>query len=279
MKDVVLDSESLKRLKEFELELLKTFISTCETLGLKYYVMGGTLLGAVRHKGFIPWDDDIDVAMPRKDDEIWIEKAPKLISEGQFIQTHITDPHYPANFAKLRNSNTTFIESTLSNLDINHGIYIDIFPLDYYPEKNSFSFKLKQLRYTCKIAQLFNVDAIDYSKGKKIIRKIISLSVAGSPYDAVVKRDELYKSSKSGSLLANFSGAWGDKEIVPADWYGEGVTLLFEGLEVSAPKEYKKWLQQVYGDYMQLPPEEKRVTHHYTEVIDLDKSYKQYRRG
>jgi lipopolysaccharide cholinephosphotransferase len=80
-------------------------------------------------------------------------------------------------------------------------------------------------------------------------------------------------------LLANFSGAWGDKEIVPADWYGEGVTLSFEGLEVSAPKEYKKWLQQVYGDYMQLPPEEKRVTHHYTEVIDLDKSYKQYRRG
>ena len=78
-------------------------------------------------------------------------------------------------------------------------------------------------------------------------------------------------------MIANFCGAWGEKEIVPAKWYGTGTQLVFEQIKVSAPKEYHKWLKHVYGNYMELPPPEKRVTHHFTEVIDLEKSYKEYR--
>ena len=79
-------------------------------------------------------------------------------------------------------------------------------------------------------------------------------------------------------MIASYCGAWRKKEIVPADWYGEGTVLTFEGLRVSAPKEYDKWLTQVYGDYMQLPPEEERVPHHFVDVIDLERSYLDYRK-
>lgn len=84
------------------------------------------------------------------------------------------------------------------------------------------------------------------------------------------------KSKSNGRKIANYCGAWGEKEIVPKEWYGEGSLLEFEGLWLNAPKEYDKWLTQVYGDYMKLPPAEKQVTHHYTDIIDLDNSYTKY---
>ena len=92
----------------------------------------------------------------------------------------------------------------------------------------------------------------------------------------IQKREELYQSVPQSGILANHGGAWGQKEIVPAQWYGEGAVLQFEGMEVIAPIQYHDWLTQVYGDYMQLPPIEKRVGHHYADVIDLDKSYTEY---
>jgi len=94
---------------------------------------------------------------------------------------------------------------------------------------------------------------------------------------AVQKKEKLYKSVTDGKFLVNHSGAWGDKEVVPAEWYGEGCLLKFNGLEVVAPKEYDKWLTQVYGDYMKLPPEEKRVPLHSRGMrVDLERDYKEY---
>lgn len=276
MKGTILSKVDTEKLKTIELDLLKEFIATCSKLNLRYFVIGGTLLGAVRHKGFIPWDDDIDVAMPRKDYEIWVEKAQDLIDKKKFfVQTFVTDPQYPNNFAKLRNNNTTFVESSLRRLTINHGVYIDIFPLDYYPKRSSL-FKIRQFLLSSKITQVYDTDSINYSRVKSVIRKIASIFVFGSPFDAVKKRENLYKSVENGTLLANHCGAWGIKEIVPVEWYGKGKTLKFEGVDVCAPEKYKSWLHRVYGNYMELPPIEKRVTHHYTEIIDLNKSYNEY---
>ncbi len=279
MNNTILNQKDTEKLKAIEIDLLRVFISTCKKLNLKYYVIGGTLLGTVRHKGFIPWDDDIDVAMPRRDYEIWINKAQDLIDKDlYFVQTFLTDPYYPSNFAKLRNNRTTFIESSLRHLKINHGVYIDVFPLDYYPQKTKV-FNLKKFCLTSKITQAFDTDVISYSKAKKTIRKLAAILVLGTPFDAVIKREKLYKSVTQGELIANHCGAWGSKEIVPAKWYGDGKILKFEGIDVCVPQKYKSWLHKVYGDYMELPPEEKRVTHHYTEIIDLDRSYTEYMGG
>ena len=94
--------------------------------------------------------------------------------------------------------------------------------------------------------------------------------------DAVKARERLFSSFPYTGMIANFCGQWGEKEIVPEEWYGEGCDLTFEGITVKAPKEYDKWLTQVYGDYMKLPPKEKQVSHHDTSIIDLDKPYTEY---
>ena len=103
----------LQELKRVELDILARFIQVCQQLDLRYYILQGTLLGAVRHQGFIPWDDDIDVGMPRADYEIFLREGQKLLGEPYFVQTFLTDPPFTANFAKIRNSNTTFVETSL----------------------------------------------------------------------------------------------------------------------------------------------------------------------
>ena len=131
---MVIDSIKLENLKRAELEIFKHFVLCCEKLGVTYFLMDGSLLGAVRHKGFIPWDDDIDVGMMRKDYEILIAKAQTLLPEYLFLQTYKTDKGVMNNFAKIRDSRTTFIETSQKEQQINHGVYIDIFPLDGFPE-------------------------------------------------------------------------------------------------------------------------------------------------
>lgn len=269
--------EQLNQLKAIELEMLKQFISVCQQLNLKYYLIGGTLLGAVRHKGFIPWDDDIDVAMPRADYEIFISKAQELLPSKYFVQTNKTDPELPMNFCKLRNSETTFIETSVKNCRINHGVFIDVFPLDWYPEKKLkakiFDIKNKYLKMA--IGKVFTVKLTKKQKLKRVIRKILTCFT--SPKKAVKNREKLLKSVGVSYRSGNLCGAWGKKEIVPNWWFGEGKMLIFEDIVARVPQEYEKWLTQVYGDYMQLPPEEKREGHHYTEVLDLEKSYIEYR--
>lgn len=137
-------------LQQKEFQLLKKFIDICDYLNLTYYLVCGSCLGAVKYQGFIPWDDDVDVALPRDDYEIFIEKASQYLEDNQFLQNYHTEPDFPIIFTKLRDSSTTFIEKTAANLDINHGIYIDIFPLDGYPKNKAKSLilEIKKKIYT-----------------------------------------------------------------------------------------------------------------------------------
>lgn len=268
-----LTTVQLEELKNAELDLLRCFIQICDTLGLRYYVLGGTLLGAVRHQGFIPWDDDIDVGMPRKDYEKFLTHGQELLPPHLFLQSYKTDPGYPANFAKIRNSNTTFVEYSMKNCSINHGIYIDIFPLDYYPDTHRHYFEFRKLMMKLRITDAF------CTRGMKFRTKVVrcfSRVLYPSIYSAVHKRELLFTSVTGGATIANHCGAWGKKEIVPAHWYGEGVPLDFEGMEVIAPSHYHEWLTQVYGNYMQLPPEEKRIPHHFVYAFDAATPFTHY---
>lgn len=268
---------TLKELQEKEVEMFKILIDVCERMNIRYYLIGGTLLGAVRHKGFIPWDDDIDIGMMRPDFEKFTHEAQKLFPDNYFVQTYETDPGYSRNFAKLRNSNTTFIESNNKKSSFNQGIYIDIFPLDYYPE-SAFSAKWLNLRkdfYMAKISEAFDLGNLQEGIAKRWSRKIIR-RIVPSVQLALKKRDAVFKSVKNSKLIANYEGNWGMKEVVPAEWFGNGIELEFEGMKVRGVKNYDAYLRHVYGNYMELPPVEKRVTHHETHIIDLHQSYKKY---
>ncbi len=268
-------SEQLEQLKAIELDMLRWFIAVCEKLNLKYYLLGGTLLGAVRHHGFIPWDDDIDVGMPRKDYERFIKEGQALLPENLFIQCLDTEPNYLMCFAKIRNSNTTFVESSISHLKINHGVFIDVFPLDYYPEERNKQRRVdfQKFVYDFRISYCFNLSRCSRKRGiARFLLQILRL-IYPSVGKVIQKRDALYKSVPVSNYIVNYGGAWGKKEIVPADWYGQGVKGDFEGLSVTLPTCYDKWLTQVYGDYMTPPPVDKRVGHHYVDAIDLNRSY------
>lgn len=257
--------ETIKKLQQIELEMFEFFVQICNKENLQYYLLGGTLLGAVRHKGFIPWDDDIDVGMPRADYERFLLCAQKYLPKGYFLQTYKTDKEYPFPYAKICNTKTVYKEVALQHLKMHHGVWIDIFPLDYYPIK-SFLFYLKfhflEKRTSCRFKIKTTL--------KQKFYQMISYAICPSWHKAVEKRDNLMRSGlKNINLTANFCGAWGNKEIVPTEWYGEGTELTFEHLKVNGPFQYHKWLTQVYGNYMQLPPIEKRTVCHNPVEIKL----------
>ena len=277
-----INDEMLTKIKHIEFEMLKALLKCCDELNIKVFLVGGTALGAVRHQGFILWDDDIDVAMRRTDFELFITKGQEFLPRYLFLQSRLSEQNLLCNFAKIRDSRTTFIESSQRDRKINHGIFIDVFPLDFFPEDESEIENLqKKLRMlNLRIRQEYTLP--EENRGSKIVE--MKRRIAGrllqwkypSVMTALDLKDEIVKSVKPSTYLVNYCGAWGNKEVFPAEWLGEGTNAFFEGLTVSIPQEYDKYLTHIYGDYMQLPPVEKRITHHYTEVIDTERPYTEY---
>ncbi|MBF1036246.1 MAG: LicD family protein [Parvimonas sp.] len=264
-------------LKKKELEILKNFITCCEKMNLTYYIGFGTLLGAIRHKGFIPWDDDVDVCMPREDYDKFIAEASEYLPENYFIQTMETDPKYALNFAKLRDSDTTLFEKHVIDVDINHGVFIDIFPLDGYIKGQS---KVMDLRVKQKpVFEEADTNALSnaisgfskkfvYKLGESIPNKIkTDISKMSVPKDNPKFTDCEYVAC----LVDNFY-------IMPfkRDLLGKGVKVDFEGLKVNAPENYDEYLRVLYGDYMKLPPEDQRENHHNFHLADVNKSFREY---
>lgn len=273
-----LTNDQMQQLRQVELNILRTFIKVCDELHLRYFIVQGTLLGAVRHHGFIPWDDDIDVGMLRKDYNTFLEKAPALLPEYYFLQSHLTDTAYPQCFAKIRDSRTAFVETAYQDLPMNHGIYIDVFPFDFYPDSifTSLKIDLKKilLRYRVRCCLC---DPVDNGKSlcdllKRMLKRCSKL-LYPSLEKAKLEQCTLYERIPPGKNLINSGSPWGKRERIPAAWLHSSCTLSFEEICVSAPKEYDKYLSHVYGDYMTLPREELRQPHHYISALDFEHSY------
>ena len=262
-----------EKLKKVELDILRQFIEVCEKLNLKWFMLYGSCLGTVRHHGFIPWDDDIDVGLMRDDYEVFLEKAPSLLPENYFLQTAKTDQDYSMNYAKIRRSDTTFIEKTVKDFNINHGIYVDIFPITEY--RPSIIFDMKAKFYSICVSKAYNFeDRGCFAKraAKGVLRVFIKdYRVARD------KKEQLFrKAEKKGSgAVSTFCG---NGEIMPRDLFDTVEKMSFEGIEVNVPGKWDEYLTLLYGDYMTPPPEKERTTHHYTEIIDPEKSYKEYKK-
>lgn len=267
-----LDQEQLKKLKEIQTDLLLHFIETCGKIGVRYYVTGGTLLGAVRHQGFIPWDDDIDVCMLREDYDKWTREAGQYLPDYIFLQTCETDKQFYKNFARLRNNRTTFILSKDRELGIHHGVFIDIFPMDNYPESflRKRLFHLKKLFYSANIISNTSRGLSVKNRIKYYVKRCAQSITRNTSHSAVMKRERLYRSIPITLSIANHSGSYGKREIVPREWFVKSAKLVFEAIEVNAPANFDAYLSRIYGDYMILPPVEKRAPHHYVDSIQLD---------
>ena len=270
------------KLKQLQIDMLKEFIRICENENLQWFVVGGTALGTVRHKGFIPWDDDIDVAMPREDYDKFMAVAQSYLPNHLFLQNINTDKEYIMNFAKIRDSRTTFVESSIASLKINHGVYIDVFCLDGFPNSkfSQKTFLFKDYILKLRIGNLFRKNLkVNRSFPKKIVDFILSIFYPDYKKTSYIREKLLKKYSyKEYDFIANYCGAWGKKEIMPKSIFGEGVKGTFEGLDVVLPEKTDEYLTHVYGNYMELPPIEKRVAHHYCDIVDLEKSYLEYMR-
>ena len=257
---VIAMHETLRKLQLEELEILKRFVRICDKHGLRYYLVGGTLLGAVRHRGFIPWDDDIDVAMMRSDYECFAEICQKELGAEYFYQSPETDPYYFLTYAKIRKNGTLAYEERFRNSKFNKGVFIDIIPLDHSPGPS----------LICHL--LFNVLAIMNYRGQidsgetyhpyqELLGKIgyICLSLWGKRQlvDLRVKIIGLSKRLSKNRFLASYSGAYGYyKEIFPMSWFGEGSTVTFEGGKYKAPAAAVAVLSQIYGeDFLKIPPD------------------------
>ncbi len=275
----------MNELQKTLLEMLKEFVRVCEENNLTYFLVGGTALGAVRHKGFIPWDDDIDVAMPRNDYEKFLllqDKFPKKY----FIQTYKTDKNYILNYAKLRNSETTYIENYYQTANINHGVWIDIFPLDGMAKKMkdpaSLAYKVK---YTWWNTYMMYLPSLKRKIHLKTFFKDVSLTIVGLlffwlnflhlrnkwtnfimqriPYDSAV-------------MVGNLCGINYKKEAMPKEIFQKGTAGVFEGVKVNLPYDYDRYLTLLFKDYMKLPPKEKQVGHHNNKGYSLEVGYKEY---
>ncbi len=256
---------SLEEKKKILVSILSEVHNFCDENNLKYFLTGGTLIGAVRHKGFIPWDDDIDIYMPRNDYEKFLCKFNKESERYQVISLK-TDGYY-LPFGKVIDTKTVLIENVDS--DYKMGIYLDIFPLDNLSSNYNAALSLyKAVSFYRKLLAIKN--AASDSKRKPYMNFILKVGkVVIMPVSRkwilyqIDMLSQKYREDTSSQYIGAICAAfYGEKEILRSEWFTERCLLEFEGRKFWAPKGYDAFLTQLYGDYMQLPPEEKRVTHH-----------------
>ncbi|MBR1762696.1 MAG: LicD family protein [Eubacterium sp.] len=258
------------KLKVVELNILKEIVRICEKHGIKYYLAYGTLIGAIRHKGFIPWDDDIDIWMFREDYEKFAKIAPKELGEEFFYQDWKTEKEYPYNFAKVRMNGTEFKENLTNNMKMHQGIWVDIFPLDKEREDITDKEILKFHERAKRIRTIIELPLLLKVKDKTIYRIIGKLLYLLVPYNYL--HNKLLKMetefNKTDSDIYSFKMDEVVNRFNSGD-FGDGIMAEFEGEMFRIPKNYDKVLRIEYGDYMQLPPVEKRVTNHTNKGIDF----------
>ena len=268
----------MNSLQQTEFNILKEYVRICDELELTYFLVCGSALGAAKYKGFIPWDDDIDVGMPREDYDIFCAKAQEMLPEHLFLQNYQTDKYYPLIFSKIRNCNTTFIEKSYATSNINHGIYIDVFPLDGYPENERLKAKIEREKKRYLLTRLCCLDVPHSWKAALLVTAQRLFGIHKNPRKFVerfVKQIKQYPTSKS-PVWCNH-GNWQAKlEYAPKEQYGEGIFTDFEGLQVRIPEMYDEYLTQKYGDWRADPPESEKEGHHYHFICDTRRSYKDY---
>lgn len=260
------------------LDIHEEFHRICEKHGLRYYVAFGTALGAIRHHGFIPWDDDFDVMMPREDyEKLWRIIPSELPSQYKFVDYHMMRG-YPLLMGKImdtRQEKVTQIEAAL-NHDLNQGLFIDIFPLDGFPS-SKLGMRWHHIRYLLHRAVEWDIAKRPLDSKERIVGKIVGFlcHLFYVPWirsqdgiirhlDRFASRIPFAKSQKSGYTVNH---AFFKHKVHQTSEFGEPKYVEFEQTKVPVPEDFGAYLKVEYGDYMRMPPEEKRRPHHIQQPI------------
>lgn len=259
-----MEKDVLNRLHDEMFVIYKEIAKICDKHNLKYFVVGGTLLGAVVHKGYIPWDDDLDIAMPRDDYDKFVNDYSQELDEKFYLHHTSTDPNYWLPFAKVRMNNTVFLEEKRKNVKAHAGIYVDIFPFDYAPDMNSLRAKIKW-RWMTYINNYINATITGRrfdSKSGIITNKLFSMV---SVEKLSIHRDKIMRSFDNGKRVYYVDLAGGRRldnsyflieDILPTQSLPFGID------QVVAPKDPNKYLLQLYTErYKVIPPKDQQITH------------------
>ena len=251
--------EDIHELRQIQIGILDEVHSFCEAHGLRYFLSSGTLIGAVRHKGYIPWDDDIDIYMPREDYEAFLNTYHDKSGRYKAINPRLESDYY-YTFAKVVDLRTKMIETETEGYEI--GVFMDIFPVDYVTDdlqERERVFKLKKLLYKIRRCKISNANPL---RSRLAYWCYKSLPVSAHYVFRLIQR--LIVLGKPTRTVCNMTEAGPKiKGCFPAEDIASSVDIEFEGKTYKTMVGYKDYLERTYGDYMTLPPVEQRVTHQF----------------
>ena len=275
---MVKQDEALRELQLIEFDILKKFKELCDKHDLTYYLIGGTLLGAVRHKGFIPWDDDVDVSMPRQDYIKFINIAKRQLSDPYGVVTKEIDESFKYPIARVIDKRIKVETAYTKNSQVNYA-WIDVFPMDAMPE-NKVHYFLRKYHILFR-RKLFVISEFDdmaaQTKERRGLEKLIFTLIDKCRLERLFNSANQLKAYhkvlmkypyEKGRYVGQLLGGYKFKYMMEREVYEPGKELEFEGELFHVPENYDALLRNLYGDYMTLPPENKRDKHKSTILYD-----------
>lgn len=260
-----------KKVQDLTIYTLNTFIEFCEKHNLRYYFTGGALIGVLRHKGFIPWDDDIDVGMPRKDFDLFHKLINEHMPDGFGICNRYTDKNWHFAMSQFIDLESK-IEINLAEKPRIAHIWVDVFPLDGLPDNDIKRwFKIKYILFHRYLVQIAHISTqVDSHRKRPTIERLVLTVCKLIPFgklintnkvldhlEKVLRKDDFDSSEWCGNML----GRYREREVVKRKWFGIPKKGEFEGELINIPEKSDEILTSLYGDYMKLPPEDERIAH------------------
>ncbi|MBE6758539.1 MAG: LicD family protein [Ruminococcaceae bacterium] len=259
--------EQIHELQQIAMDMLLDISAACRKAGLRFYMAEGSLIGAIRHKGFIPWDDDIDLAMPREDYEKFLQVGQELLGEKYRLQHSTTVENYWSPFIKVRliTDDPKFRQMHIAHLTKDNGPLIDIFPLDNVPKLSSFSQRLNRRKiglYRGMITR--KLGCLPHKSLSEKLAYFLSKFYTVERLHKKLDRLHVKYNSPDNGFMVNWASYYSvEKETFPREAFGEPLYVPFEKYEMPVPQDYDTVLTTIYGDYMTPPPEDKRVIKHH----------------
>lgn len=269
----------MNQLQRVILEIYKSVKSICDKYDIQYYAIGGTAIGAARHSGFIPWDDDLDIAIPIEKFDFLISKLEKDLPEYYKVFDYRSSKYYPCMFIKVVDTRTTFIEKLEYTLPEGYkGVFIDIMPMSGIPNEHF----LRKIHKYVSWNGIIRRSPVSSKGVKKIFKMVLSPLLNFIPKDYFIKKFfkaitdyPLYESKYTGYVWHAYRGR---RLIFPSEWFYDTTELVFEDTTIKCAKEYDKYLSYQFGDYMKLPSEDKRKNVH-EGLVDLDTPFEYYKKN